>query len=208
LSIIWEKRTLALAGLIQTAHQVSSIARTGVLARDSMEHSLASIFVQNPDSISEVYQGTLGIRVGLNLLKEMLNGFNLQDHGEPLRYLFAVTNLERILVKDQGMLGRLGVRISNLDEERRLRQQDQPGIDDITIVQLAELYQATLSRIEPRIRISGNRQQLQRTANIQRIRALLLAAVRAAVLWRQVGGRRWQFITSRNQMKKALENLV
>jgi len=105
------------------------------------------------------------------------------------------------------MLKMLGERIASIEEQRLFRQQYQSGIDDATIVELAELYQATLGKIEPRIKVSGSRQQLQIPANINRIRALLLAAVRAAVLWRQVGGRRWQFLISRGRMQEALYNI-
>jgi len=208
MSIAWEKRTLALAGLIQTVHQISNIARSGLLARDSMEASLASVFVQNPASVADVYQGTRSIRTGLGLLGDMLSGFNLAAHGDLLRYMFAVINLERSLVADPAMLRTLGARLANIDEQRMLRQRDQPGIDDITIEQLAELYQETLSGIEPRIKISGSRQQLEIRANINRVRALLLAAVRSAVLWRQVGGRKWHFLISRGNMKEALDHLL
>tara|TARA_B110000503_G_scaffold58676_1_gene93828 strand:+ start:7357 stop:7983 length:627 start_codon:yes stop_codon:yes gene_type:complete len=208
LSSSWQERTLALAGLIQTVQQVSSIARTGLLARDSMEQSLASIFVQNPSTVSDVYAGARGVRTGLGALGDMLKGFNLQDHGDLLRYMFAVISLERALSADPVMLKTLGERIASIEEQRLFRQQYQSGIDDTTIVELAELYQATLGKIEPRIKVSGSRQQLQIPANINRIRALLLAAVRAAVLWRQVGGRRWQFLTSRGRLQEALNNIL
>ena len=172
-----------------------------------MEQSLASIFVQNPHTVSDVYAGERGVRTGLGALGDMLKGFNLQDHGDLLRYMFAVISLERALSADPVMLKMLGERIASIEEQRLFRQQYQPGIDDATIVELAELYQATLGKIEPRIKVSGSRQQLQIPANINRIRALLLAAVRAAVLWRQVGGRRWQFLISRGRMQEALYNI-
>jgi high frequency lysogenization protein len=208
MSITWEKRTMALAGLLQTVHLVSAAARTGMLARDTMETSLASIFVLNPDSISEVYQGTRGIRTGLGLLGEMLKGFNLNAHGEVLRYMLAVIQLERQLASEPAMLKMLGERIAVIDEQRRLRQEDPQQVDDQTIAQLAELYESTLSQIEPRIKIAGSRQHLQTPVNINRVRALLLAAVRAAVLWHQVGGRRWQFLLGRGNMQHALKNVV
>jgi high frequency lysogenization protein len=208
LSIAWQQRALALAGLVQTVHLVSSIARTGIVARDVMEASLASVFVQNPDSISEIYQGARGIRTGLSQTREMLQEFNLQTHGEVLRYLFAVTHLERQLSRDPGMLERLGDGIARLDEQRLQRDPDPHHVDDETIKQLATLYEDTLSDIEPRIKIAGNRQQLNIPANIHRVRALLLAAVRSAVLWHQVGGRRWHLVLQRSHLKQGLTHIA
>lgn len=207
MSVAWEQRALALAGLTQTVHLVSSVARTGIVARDVMEASLASIFIQNPDSISDIYQGSRGIRSGLSLTREMLQQFSLQAHGEILRYLLAVTSLERQLARDSSMLDQLGAGIARLDEQRLLRDPDPHHVDDDTIEQLAGLYEATLSDITPRIKIAGNRQQLDIPVNIHRVRALMLAAVRAAVLWHQVGGRRWQILLHRRALKQGLMHI-
>lgn len=43
---------------------------------------------------------------------------------------------------------------------------------------------------------------------ILKIRALLLAGVRSAVLWRQVGGRRWQLFLWRNKFAKLAKKLI
>lgn len=207
MSVVWEQRALALAGLVQTVHLVSSVARTGIVARDVMEASLASIFIQNPDSISDIYQGSRGIRSGLSQTREMLQQFNLQTHGETLRYLLAVTNLERQLARNSTMLDQLGTGIARLDEQRLLRDTDPHCVDDETIEQLAGLYEATISDIKPRIKIAGNRQQLNIPANIYRVRALMLAAVRAAVLWHQVGGSRWQLLLHRDDLRQGLAHI-
>jgi high frequency lysogenization protein len=172
-----------------------------------MEASLASIFIQNPDSISDIYQGSRGIRSGLSQTREMLQQFNLQTHGETLRYLLAVTNLERQLARNSTMLDQLGTGIARLDEQRLLRDTDPHCVDDETIEQLAGLYEATISDIKPRIKIAGNRQQLNIPANIYRVRALMLAAVRAAVLWHQVGGSRWQFLLHRDDLRQGLAHI-
>ncbi|HSC11102.1 MAG TPA: DUF489 family protein, partial [Rhodanobacteraceae bacterium] len=61
---------------------------------------------------------------------------------------------------------------------------DSPG----TTQRLAKLYSRTLSTLRPRILVEGIPRHLKDPANVDRIRALLLAAVRATVLWRQLGG--------------------
>ena len=61
----YQKRVLALAGMVQAVHLIGSIANTGMASQDSVDNSLRSIFVTNPDSISEVYSGTKGVRLGL-----------------------------------------------------------------------------------------------------------------------------------------------
>ena len=45
-------------------------------------------------------------------------------------------------------------------------------------------------------------QFLQNPRNAERIRALLLAGIRSATLWRQLGGNRWQLFFSRRKILK------
>ena len=54
----------------------------------------------------------------------------------------------------------------------------------------ADLYSSIISPNFPKLIIFGEEEYLQRIDNQELIRALLLAAIRAIVLWRQVGGRR------------------
>jgi len=48
---------------------------------------------------------------------------------------------------------------------------------------------------------------LQQPAVAQEIRSLLLAGVRFAWLWLQLGGRRWQLILQRRPVLSALDSL-
>ncbi|MGK0396328.1 MAG: CII-binding regulator of phage lambda lysogenization HflD, partial [Candidatus Azotimanducaceae bacterium] len=50
----YEKRILALAGIVQAVHLVVCAAKSGMVSQDSFEKSLQCIFVQNPGSIAEV----------------------------------------------------------------------------------------------------------------------------------------------------------
>ncbi len=201
-SLEYQKRAMALAGIIQAVHLVASIARTGMVSQDSLESSLKSIFVTNPDSISEVYAGTDGIRLGLKLLGDLLGNFDMEQHRDLVRYCLGVMKLERALSARPDQLRDLGARIARVDHK---------GLMDVsaeTIRALALVYEDTLSLIEPRIIISGQQRYLQGGQNIERIRALLLAAVRSAVLWHQVGGRRWQLLLARGKLQESLKYLL
>lgn len=208
--MIYEKRALALAGLVQAVHLVVSAAKTGMISQDSLDKSLKSIFVQNPGSIAEVYGGTSDITLGLNLLKDILNHFDSESHGELVRYSLAVITLERAFVAQPDKLRALGAEIERIDQ---LRMQSDNGdeavsINEEIVTQLAEVYEQIVGQVQPRIKISGNRSHLQNTSNVKRIRALLLSALRSAVLFHQVGGRRWQLLLKRGSYKSALTNYI
>ncbi|MFT5014122.1 MAG: high frequency lysogenization protein [Dinoroseobacter sp.] len=208
--MIYEKRALALAGLVQAVNLVVSAAKTGMISQDSLDKSLKSIFVQNPGSIAEVYGGTRDITPGLNLLKKILNNFDSESHADLVRYSLAVISLERAFVSQPDKLRALGAEIERIDQ---LRMQsaysaEDVGVNEEVVTQLAEAYEQIVGQVQPRIKISGNRSHLQNTSNVKRIRALLLSALRSAVLFHQVGGRRWQLLLKRGSYKAALTNYI
>ena len=208
--MIYEKRALALAGLVQAVHLVVSAAKTGMISQDSLDKSLKSIFVQNPGSIAEVYGGTSDITLGINLLKNILNNFNSEAHADLVRYSLAVITLERAFVSQPDKLRALGAEIERIDQ---LRMQsagavEAVGVDEEIVTQLADAYEQIVGQVQPRIKISGNRSHLQNTSNVKRIRALLLSALRSAVLFHQVGGRRWQLLLKRGNYKSSLNNYI
>ncbi len=204
----WQRRAMALAGLVQATHLVSLVARTGMIPQDGLEASLNSIFVTDPSSISGVYEGTHGIVIGLRRLREMLVAFSVTEHGEELRYVLDTIKLDRQAQRIPRAYRDLGAEIARIGEQRAAygSHEDRAQLD--VIEQLAGAYERHLSVIEPRIRVTGSRNQLQVPENIHRIRALLLAAVRSAVLWRQVGGHRWHFLLARGKLCNAVDTLI
>jgi high frequency lysogenization protein len=73
---------------------------------------------------------------------------------------------------------------------------------------LGALYASTVSGLRPRIMVQGNPHYLGQAGVVAEIRATLLAALRAAVLWRQVGGSLWDFPLRRRGMLEAIERLL
>ncbi|MDA0791427.1 MAG: high frequency lysogenization protein HflD [Proteobacteria bacterium] len=198
----WEDRVLALAGVTQAAHLVGSAARTGMVSQNSLEACLDSIFVVNPEEPVDVYGGIKGVSIGLRILEEMLVQRQYVEHTDVLRYGLALLRLEKQLSARSDVLAALGLRIREVDEHRRVT--DPPVLSDPVITELASLYENHIGQLSPRIQIMGQRQHLQNAFNVTRIRALLLAGMRSAVLWRQLGGRQWQLIFSRRKLTGAL----
>ena len=66
------------------------------------------------------------------------------------------------------------------------------------------LYQDTISTFKQRIQVQGDSRFLQQPANASKIRGLLLAGIRSARLWRQLGGHRWQLVFSRRKLLREL----
>ncbi|MEX1057503.1 MAG: DUF489 family protein, partial [Natronospirillum sp.] len=88
------------------------------------------------------------------------------------------------------------------------RQYFQDPLHDAVIGSLARNYQETLSQLNFRIQVSGNPNYLNQQRHADQIRMLLLFGVRSALLWRQLGGRRWQMLLSRRRLLKATHDLL
>jgi high frequency lysogenization protein len=56
--------------------------------------------------------------------------------------------------------------------------------------------------------VQGNPHYLGQAPVVAEVRAVLLSAVRSAVLWRQLGGSLWDFLLRKRAMGEAVEDLL
>jgi high frequency lysogenization protein len=196
-------QTIALAGLTQAVYLVQRIARTGSADDDDMEASLASILKLNADDVPDVYDGLSKLKTGLKLLEKQL-GAPEQVDTELARYAAALVFLERKLQQNPAMLEKIRAGV-----DKATAQAAHFGLlHDNVLASLADLYQETISQLRPRVMVVGEPLHLNDPANAKRIRALLLAGMRSAVLWRQCGGRRWKFLWYRHKMRDEARRLL
>ncbi|WP_297896987.1 high frequency lysogenization protein HflD [Shewanella sp.] len=185
-------RTMAFAGILQAIAQVQHLARQGESDNAELAASLNTILVTNPDNTADVYQDKAALNKGYKLILNQL-GDSSQKDVEITRYLVGILALERKLVRSNSGLGMLAERINQVH-----RQLHHFAItDEQVIANLASIYSDIISNLGPKIQISGNPVCLQRPIVQQKIRALLLAAMRSAVLWRQLGGKRRHLVFAR-----------
>lgn len=185
-------RTMAFAGILQAIAQVQHLARHGELDNDELAASLQPIIVTNPDSVADIYQDKSALNKGYKIILNQL-GDSSQKDVEITRYLVGMLALERKLVRSNSGLAMLAERINQVN-----RQLHHFTISDEQVVaNLASIYSDIISNLGPKIQISGNPACLQRPLVQHKIRALLLAAIRSAVLWRQLGGKRRHLVFAR-----------
>jgi len=200
-----QERLLALAGVFECAALVDRLARTGQIQEGPLACMLTSLLVRDPKDTLEVYGGDhLNLRDGLRALAGALERNPGSLPRETLRYAVALLALQRQLDKRGDMLEVIGKRLPQIDSQAQLF-----GIaHDNVVSACAALYQDTLSTFRQRIQVHGEMRYLQDTRNAEKIRALLLAGIRSAMLWRQLGGRRWQLLFSRRKLLDDLYPLL
>ncbi|KAB2898744.1 MAG: high frequency lysogenization protein HflD [Dokdonella sp.] len=197
-----EARVIAFAGVLQGCRLVHELATSGRADAAAARTSTASIFRIDAADAGAVFDGIGGLRLGLETLIAHTDG---SQRSLPVtRLALGVLRLQRRLMRNPPMAARLRAGI-----ERVQRQVDHFGIDHPAVQQrLAELYVETLSQLRPRVMVHGNPQHLGNAQTVAQIRTLLLAAVRAAVLWRQVGGSRLRLLVRRNEYAMLARGLL
>ena len=200
----FQDRTMAFAGICQAAYLVQKVARDGNCDEASLRESLQSVLVTNPKQPLEVFGSHLAIRDGYRALVEQLGADGSQKNAELTRYVVSLVALERKLSNRRDVLNMLGERISQV--KRQLHHFDL--LDEQVLANLASIYSEHISPIGPRIQVAGTPIYLQQPLVQHKVRALLLAGIRATVLWRQVGGRRRHILFSRGKMVASARSML
>ena len=194
-------RAIALASLFQATHLVRRIARTGQTDPVDFETCVDSLFKIDAPNSEAIYGGLCRLRTGLHLLREQLR--NPRDM-EITRYVVTLLTLERKLRAKPALLEQIRRGI----EETAVKLQYFPLTHDNIIASLADIYSSTVSTLSPRIMVNGEHTHLTQPENANRIRALLLAGIRAAILWRQSGGGRLTLLLRRKQLMSEAQRLL
>ena len=190
-----EERTIALAGIFQNCSQVQQIANQGKVDPFYLDIAVKAIINTDPENTLEVFQGIANIREGLTIIQQQLSSDNKERDTELTRYTISVLFLANKLLKDQKMLKQMSDGI-----EKAHSQIEHFGSDHTNIyASLGGLYSETISKLNPRIMVSGEPNFLNNPDNANKIRTLLLSAIRSAVLWQQLGGNRWQLLFKRKK---------
>lgn len=196
--------TLAFAGVNQAAGLVRELAHSGTCDNVAFRASLNSIIEVNPSSTLNVFGEEANLRVGLEVTLGLLNGSAAKVGAEIMRYCSGIIALERKLSANSQALNELSNRISQV--ERQLIHFD---IDSENIIgALSDIYVDIISPLGAKIQVVGSPEALQRASVQARVRATLLAGVRAAVLWRQVGGSRMQLLFARRHITQQAKQII
>ena len=191
-------RALALAGVLQAVQLVQQMAQTGQAQTTPLAASIDSLFRFDAETPEAVFDGAGKLRPGLERLIAQLEGGAGRD-AALTRMAMTVLHLERKFIVHATAPGVVHAALEDV-----ARQRGQFGPTHPTVLaRLGELYAQEVSPIGPRVLVQGNPVYLGQPDVVGEVRATLLAAVRAAVLWRQLGGSYWDFLFGRRALVQA-----
>ena len=197
-----EDRVLALAGLLQSVRLVQQMANNGEAETRALAPCIDSLFRFDAESTTEVYGGARQLEPGLRRVVAQLDGSD-RDSAQT-RMAMNVMHLERRFVGAPDAMEQVQQRLQELRQEQQPWEPTHPAV----LSRLGEIYAELVSPLGPRVMVAGNPVYLSQPQVVSEIRAALLAALRSAVLWRQLGGSYLDLLLSRRRMVEAAQALA
>ncbi|MAK94626.1 MAG: lysogenization regulator HflD [Gammaproteobacteria bacterium] len=212
-------QTLTLSAVVQSAQLVRGLAHTGSAPFSAMKALIDPLFVLNAPSFTTIFPDLRLARPGLEWLTARPRQFSSGKNDEVLRYTSNLLVLRTKFMADTDMQLRLGRRLQsmsplsapNSDSHSQIKHPTElEGANETerSFEALATLYQDTISTLPFRIQVQGKVEHLQDERIVNRIRALLLAGIRFAVLWHQIGGRPWHLFILRGRINRIATSML
>ena len=199
-----KERTLALAGIFQATELVRQAANHGTWSGYAASSCLHSLFQLESDSIAEIYGGIARMKLGVETTLAVLQGDS--RYTESLRYAVSLLQIEKKFRKSRKFQDTVGSRLEDIASEGLELEQHER--EDLQAHEISKLYTETVSKLTPRIIVSGRPQYLKSERTVDWVRTLLMAGLRSATLWNQLGGGRFELMFGRKKIIREAESLL
>ena len=187
-----ETQVLAISGVLRAARIVQDLARRGRTQSEHFRCALVSVGTVDESDAKKALGGVDSLVFGLDdLTQKQPDAFLM----ERVRYATALLDLARTLAKSPQASGQIGKVLAELPDYLAGAEPD--SVESIKA--LAGVYTSNLSDLTPKILIKGEQRFLEDPALVEKVRAILLAGVRAAYLFSQAGGRKWHLFIFRKK---------
>lgn len=177
---------LCLCALVDAVLGVRELAQEGRTNLEERSALLEAVFAFDADSPALLFGRSPRLAAMIEATRTRFAKADAR-HDDVVRLAAQVLALSRRLWRDSSAGQRL---LKSL--EPAVRQRQQLGLlHDYTVQSLAQAYVEGVSPLSAPIRVFGNATYLAQPRVAAQVRALMLAAMRAAVLWRHLGGNGW-----------------
>jgi high frequency lysogenization protein len=199
-----KERTLALAGVFQATELVRQAAHHGTWSGYAASSCLHSLFQLESESTAEIYGGVAKMRLGVETILAVLQGDNA--HSDSLRYAVGLLQIEKKFRRSGKLQAEVGNRLADIANDGV--ELDQHEREDLQAHDISGLYSDTISKLSPRIVVNGKPQYLKNDRTVDWVRTLLMAGLRSATLWNQLGGGRFELMFGRKKIISEAESLL
>ena len=198
--MINKDQILALSGIFQAAKLVEQVAHHGRFDSESAEELIYSLFQYDAATTTDVFGGEGKLSAGHRELEKQLRTPDKNEMEVP-HMVMAMVVLSKKLLKAETRLQEMRNELERVESKLEFYDLSHTNM----LSSLAEIYKMYISDLSPRIMVKGDPMHLENPDNQNRIRTLLLAGIRSAILWIQLGGSRFQLLFKRKQLLAVLE---
>ena len=197
-------KTIALAGIHLALNEIQRIAWHADYHYSNIDTSIHSLFVRSPQDYMEVFGSLENLKPGLNALSTSFRNKRDKQALERTRYMINLMMLSKKFNNNKALAKQVDTTIDMLE----------PAANDLdnqrtyVIDKIAQLYQNTLSKINPRIIIYGKPEILNQADHAAAIRALLLAGLRSTLLWYQAGGNQVGLLLGKAKYLRTIDQML
>ena len=199
-----KERTLALAGIFQATELVRQAANHGTWSGYAASSCLHSLFQLEAVSTTEIYGGVARMKLGVETMLAVLQGDS--RHTDSLRYAVGLLQIEKKFRRNRKFQEAVGTGLESIALEGA--QLEQHEREDLQAHAISSLYSETVSKLTPRIVVNGRPQYLKSERTVDWVRTLLMAGLRSATLWTQLGGGRFELMFGRKKIIREAESLL
>ena len=188
------KITYAFAAMVESLYQITLISHSGVINKGTVDPLLKGVLKTESMLSTNIYP--------LASLKNGLTFFTDKSLGEQaLKEInYYIPNIFRLATV---YLGRRQERDDLEKQIGRIKEllSHQENKSLFVAKHLAEWYATEISQTNIfALQIFGAKEHLGKDVNLIYIRALLVSALRACILWKQLGGNQMNFVFNRSKM--------
>ena len=209
----WEHQNIALCAVAQCAALVHELAIGKEIRQSQLASAINPLLILNPESVEQVYPNLESLTLGFSTLQSILGSNRVKQNSQIRRYITEILILRKSLSKNMIMQSVVRAGLSNLEPIRPslvdCMQTNQQEINEqnYTFEEISSLYRKTLSTLKHRIKVAGKVQFLKNEIVSNKIRGLLFAGVRSAVLWHQLDGRYWRLFIYNKRISNTVSDI-
>ncbi len=193
---------ITLSGVVQGLALAKNFAETGKMDDVAFEASINSLFQTKPLNTLAVFGSIAHLTPGFEKLCA-LSGPTASIF-DLIRYLHPILYLERKISHSKKIHDALSKRVETAKKQVAFFSLTHPSV----MANLSDSYLDAIKDFRIKFLIPGDQRVLTNRANTDKIRSLLLAAIRAAICWRQVSGSLLQLLIFRAKIHKKAQHYL
>jgi high frequency lysogenization protein len=196
-----KEQVTAFTGLLQSASVAHRISMFGIVDNFDLITGIKSVLCTSPKRTIDVYGSYSNLLHGQKILDAILQKNSKALKSNVLKYSLAMYITAKKLINNPVISKQVTSGLNKI----KLSYNCDDVLDPLLIESLNKLYLNTISKIKPRIIVSGDAKYLKDDQLSYKVRCALFSGIRSAILWYQCGGRLWHLIFCKSRINNALE---